>query len=557
MSYRIINANVLDGLASIASDSVHVVITSPPYWSLRDYGVAGQLGLEKTPGEYIDNMVKVFREVRRVMHPTGTLWLNMGDSYCSDAGALRAPTTLSGPRVPSGWTNRAQTHRAHALRAEAVDPENFGRWNKEFTFDVRHKQDIDPKRGEQCGAGGIYKGVRPQGKLKPKDMVMMPARLAIALQDDGWFLRAQIPWIKSSSMPESVNDRPVTSIEYVYMFSKTAECYYDKHAVLVQASKNSHSRGKGTNPKAMGPNSRMKRDQDPDHQSEGRIKSKQNRSFSAAVTGVVETRARRTSDWFFASLQNWREDFKGMLVDDDGEPLAMLVNAQPFTVEMCASCDRIYAGADYRALPMACRWPPKKKLKDDDGHRVCSDCQATEWLSHFATFPERLVEPCLLAGTSEHGACQNCGAPFERIVEQGEAVSDSYAPADDEVNTTAKWSSINCDGVRNGDKPHTFSQTRGSHQRGGRPAPATTGWRRTCDGHPLFPCGIEPCTVLDPFSGSARTGLVAVRNGRNYIGIELRREYALMGEWQLSRLKTPPDVDEIGFNTPNCDEVAL
>lgn len=323
MSFRIINADVIEGLRSLPSDSIHCVVTSPPYWRLRDYGVEGQLGLEKTPGEYIANMVNVFREVRRVMHPTAVLWLNMGDSYCSDAGALRSPTTLPSARVPSSWTNRACPQRAHVARKEAEDPDNFGRWNKSFTFDLRHKQDVDPKRGSDCGAGGIYKGIRPQDFLKPKDMVMMPTRLAIALQDDGWFLRSMIPWVKRTAMPESVTDRPVTAIEYIFMLSKSADCFYDRHAVLMQASGNGPGCG-------MGPNSRMRKDQDPDHQTESKIKAKRNRRLSAAALGLAETRARRGSDWLFASLENWRKDFRGLLVDDEGDPLAMLVNPQPF-----------------------------------------------------------------------------------------------------------------------------------------------------------------------------------------------------------------------------------
>lgn len=511
MTFNIICADVIDGLRTLPSESINCVFTSPPYYCLRDYGVDGQIGLEPEPDIYIEKLVNVFREVRRVLHSSGSVWVNMGDSYCSDAGADREPTTLDGPRVPSGWTNRAQPFRAHALRM---------------------KQDIDPKR-IPASSGSIYKGIRPQAGLKPKDLCMMPARVALALQADGWYLRCQIPWIKNC-MPESVYDRPTSAIEYIYLLTKSPDYYYDPVAVLMRSSEDSHARGHGVNPKAMGPNSRMHRDQDPAHQTPAKIRSKQNRSFSAAVTSRLSTRARRNSDWMFSSIEDYRKGFQGLIVDGNLEPVTMLVNPQPFSLEMCDQCEVIYSQADYKKLAKACVWsgdPEFKHAKDDTGRRVCV-CESMEWVSHFATFPERIVTPAVLASTSEHGCCEHCGAPYRRIVEE-EPTRDHL----EAVNGSPKWArSAASEQARAGDKPHSTSQRPGAHDRHGPPAPRTIGWEPTCS-HPLFPCGVVPCVVLDTFSGSGRTGLSATKLNRKYIGIELNRQYAKMSQWQFEKLK--------------------
>ena len=171
-------------LAGLPSDSVDCVVTSPPYWGLRDYGTEGQLGLERTPEEYVANMVAVFREVRRVLKPSGTCWLNLGDSYSS-----------GGERT---------TGRNDAVR-----------------------------QGKQTG-GGFEAGPRVsigRDGLKPKDLVGIPWRVAFALQADGWYLRSDIIWAKPNPMPESVTDRPTKSHEYLFLLTKSARYYFDADAV--------------------------------------------------------------------------------------------------------------------------------------------------------------------------------------------------------------------------------------------------------------------------------------------------------------------------------------
>jgi DNA modification methylase len=182
-------------LASLPADSVDCVVTSPPYWGLRDYGNEGQLGLERTPDEYVANMVAVFAEVRRVLKPTGTCWLNLGDSYAS--------STKSDERTP----------------AERSKSSTLG-----------------PKRNGLGGDNAAHKAVsfgtrRIDPGLKPKDLVGIPWRVAFALQADGWYLRSDIIWSKPNPMPESVTDRPTKAHEYLFLLTKSARYYFDADAV--------------------------------------------------------------------------------------------------------------------------------------------------------------------------------------------------------------------------------------------------------------------------------------------------------------------------------------
>jgi DNA modification methylase len=175
---KILLGNAPDVLMELPDKSINCCVTSPPYWGLRDYGVEGQLGLEKTPEEYVQKMVDLFREVRRVLRDDSTLWLNLGDSYQSS----------NSPQV-------AQTKDIGTSR-EAVDK-------------------IPPR----------------VPWLKPKDLVGIPWRVAFALQADGWYLRQDIIWHKRNAMPESVKDRPTKAHEYIFLMSKNERYYYDHEAI--------------------------------------------------------------------------------------------------------------------------------------------------------------------------------------------------------------------------------------------------------------------------------------------------------------------------------------
>jgi DNA modification methylase len=179
---------VLSTLAKLPDESVNCCVTSPPYWGLRDYGVAGQIGLERTPEEYVAKMVAVFREVRRVLRKDGTCWVNLGDSYCmSTRGA--------------GGAGKQHTNAGSIMRDR--------------------------------------RAIVPRGH-KAKDLVGIPWRVAFALQSDGWYLRSDIIWSKPNPMPESVTDRPTKAHEYLFLLTKSPRYFYDADAVREPGSENSH-----------------------------------------------------------------------------------------------------------------------------------------------------------------------------------------------------------------------------------------------------------------------------------------------------------------------------
>lgn len=188
---KLLTGDVRAMLRTLAPDSVRCCVTSPPYWNLRDYGVEGQIGLEPTLKGYLRTMVQVFREVRRVLAKDGTLWVNMGDCYANDGGAgTQGETDVASRRIRPPSKQRR--------------PEN----------------------------------------TKPKDLVGQPWELALALRNDGWYLRRDIIWHKPNCTPETVYDRPSTSHEYVFLLSKREKYYYDYEAIQEPTTGGSHPRAR-------------------------------------------------------------------------------------------------------------------------------------------------------------------------------------------------------------------------------------------------------------------------------------------------------------------------
>lgn len=383
--------------------SVQCVVTSPPYWGLRDYGFVGQIGSEKTPEEYVANIVSVFREIKRVLREDGTCWLNLGDSY------------VASPRgnKPGDFSTSALTN-----------PD---------------RQDDLPRSAKPARIAG----------LKQKDLIGIPWRVAFALQADGWYLRADIIWAKGvsfcptyagSSMPESVTDRPSRTHEYVFLLTKSARYYYDVHAVketVTSKKGNARSfRGGGAYTKGQ--------------------------SFDNDAQVERETRGNEPN---VDGTRNLRS--------------VWTINPKP------------YPGA------------------------------------HFATFPPALVEPCIKAGTSEHGACSSCGAPYSRIVEKGEPNREQQlacgADAEGKYTGTA---TKDFDAAGAQDASATKARILA-----GMLATRTIGWKPgcTCD------APIRPCVVLDPFSGSGTTPATAHTLGRTGIGVEANPEYLILA---LERLQS-------------------
>ena len=426
MTWEIRTGGALELLRKMPKGSVQCVITSPPYWGLRDYGMKGQLGLEKTPEEYVARQVEVFREVRRVLRVDGTCWLNVGDCYIGDGGSGRQGTR--GARA-----NRRHTQKDLGVkRVTAAGPGLEG----------SGKHARVALRADESGREGIP-------GLKCKDRALIPERLAIALQADGWYVRQRIVWHKPNVQPESALDRPTTAHDDIYLLAKAEVYFYDGVAIQEPTTGTAHSRGNGVNPKAIYPVSSWATGPGKHsplvHNTEGQHPKarRQNESFSAAVR----------------------------------EPVAFKNKRSVWTIPT-------------EAFPEA----------------------------HFATFPQDLVEPCILAGTSAKGCCSSCGAPrwpvLKRTATRGlkpTGGKQDAAPAESRARRLSERTA----NARALGLPHDNA------------LPTTVervGWRAGCD------CGAETmaCLVMDPFCGSGTVGVVALRHGRRFIGLELNPAYVLM-----------------------------
>lgn len=188
------NGDALSVLKQLDSESVQCCITSPPYFNLRDYGVDGQIGLEDTPEEFIAKLAEVFHEVKRVLKPDGTLWVNIADSY---AGSGKGRNAVGRHSDADNKNTKQSSHKGSVI----------GRLKKTVTSE----------------------------DAKPKDLLGIPWMLAFALRADGWYLRSDIIWEKPNAMPESVKDRPTRSHEYIFLLSKSRTYYYDYEVVMEDA----------------------------------------------------------------------------------------------------------------------------------------------------------------------------------------------------------------------------------------------------------------------------------------------------------------------------------
>lgn len=373
----VICGDCLEVLPSIPTGSVHCVVTSPPYWGLRDYGVDGQLGMEKTPEDYIAKMVQVFREVWRVLRDDGTLWLNMGDSY-----------------VGSGKGGGGCFEKLHESR--------------------RRDTAIMPRQNK--GVPG----------LKPKDLCGIPWRVALALQADGWYLRQDIIWSKPNPMPESVTDRCTKAHEYIFLLTKKPRYYYDAEAIKEEAVESNASRPRmGQGPNTQYNQKRRAQDISGSYAEQGSIKHE------------ITNKGTRTK-----------------------------------------------------------RFGPDPEMRNKRSVWTVPTCPYPE--AHFATFPPKLIEPCILAGCPQW-VCEKCGEPRRRITDPNTG------------GTTGKSWHDHSDDMGKGNAKQQTGEEYKTYRAG-----ETTGWT-DCGCNAGFDGGI----VLDPFMGSGTVAAVAYENNRHYIGIEL------------------------------------
>jgi len=229
----ILHGECLALLKTLKAESVNCCITSPPYFQLRDYEVAGQIGMEPTPAEYIEKLVAVFREVKRVLTKDGTLWVNIGDCYAGSGKGRNADGThnLNGDITNEGRENGILHKTPSIGRKQQTNRQG----NPAFARPCRDATSTPDRSSVKWGC-------------KPKDLIGIPWMLAFALRNDGWFLRSEIIWHKPSVMPESVKDRPTKSHEQIFLLTKSEKYFYDAAAVAEPRSSTLHPSGNRANP---------------------------------------------------------------------------------------------------------------------------------------------------------------------------------------------------------------------------------------------------------------------------------------------------------------------
>lgn len=421
---QLLHADVIEGLRSLKDASVHCIVTSPPYLALRRYagvtprtwsdGSSCVLGEEPTLHVYVQHMVEVFAELKRVLHPSGTFWLNIGDSY-----------QHGGPQPSTG---------IHARNGVPLPS--------------------DYKRGK------TFKSKKQLG--------MVPARVAIALQEDGWILRQDIIWAKGLSfcptysgsvMPESITDRAIWAHEHLFHFALNDKYFYDMEACREPYADSTRS------------------------QAGAAYKGKATKDYDAAGAQNPSDVKRRILEGIRARVRLDRDQVGSpsqmrSLVADEGDRYMSGRVHNP-------------TGAGGRNLRNV--WVvPKEPLKE----------------AHFAAFPTKLVEPVIKLGTSDHGVCPSCLSPWERVTTREPVPSEVQ-----EAFERARMRTIGDTGRSDG---HTARKPNYRRKILGE------GWRPTCACEENDPI---PATVLDPFSGSGRAGVVACRLGRSYIGIDASADY--------------------------------
>lgn len=390
-----------------------------------------QIGLELSPELYIEKLVAVFRECWRILTDDGTLWINIADSYWGGKGQ-------SGDARPDIQAERLKNGESISKVAQSIG----------------EKGKTSPLQGKHS-------------TIKPRDLIGIPWMLAFALRNDGWYLRSEIIVAKTNPMPESVTNRPTKSHEYIFLLTKHEKYYYDYVAILTTAKN---------------PEDNVRRIMQQKENNKSNPDDMKN-GLRPRNSGNLERKDRPGAPEDNGKHQMGSVPWKGTTANKRS---VWTVSTKPFK------------GA------------------------------------HFATFSEDLIIDCLKAGTSDHGRCSKCGRPWIRIVEKElkPTAKASYNTYRDDRDDLADDNDQGSNRVKDGHMPGYYNDY------------TTTGWKPTCH---CKDAAVIPDVVLDPFSGAGTTALVAKKLHRNFIGIELNEMY-------VKKISIPRLKSELGFfYTPQTD----
>lgn len=507
----------------LRSGSVDCAICSPPYWGMRRYSAQKYLGLEKSPLTYVYKLARVFRELRRVLRDDGVLWLNLAGCYSSgDRATCRSGAShnkgyevqneMPRPAMPSGYKPGDYIDLpGMVMRALQADG-----WCWRATMIVAKKnpmpesvQSVRWERHRRKIGGGWQPGTHPgsDGSGDERGRVgggrtwygthggTVPPETAVDWRD--------CPGCATCSPNVGMvlrrgSWRPTTSHEFVFMLTKSHRYWADGEAVReASIGKSSHDLtgpGYDADGQSCQTGSRLSKKPDGWATHKGGHGSFHREGREAGVASEIRAGRNLRSILSLAS--------------------------QPYAWAMCKACQEIYSPERFR------------RLHRDNGRRVCG-CGAKEWLSHYATFSEALVEPLIKASTSEKGCCPTCGAGWARVVERKPNPSKAASIGEDLSDGAFIGRTAN-------------PQTSASLHRnpGGVYAESKTlSWRPTCACPPSPPV---PAVVLDPFSGAGTVCFVAAKLGRKGIGVDLSWEYSRMAEARISKGESwdPPAVPE-------------
>lgn len=358
MTIRILKGDVREVLKTLPEESVDTVITSPPYWGLRNYGIAGQIGLEPTLAEHLQVMVEVFREIRRVLKSSGNVFLNYGDCYAT---------------TPNGRS-------AAATKAAGNDDRTFR--DKPFST-IGPIEPVSKSKNIPRDSGRWGGGNNPAtGYLKPKDLCLIPNRLAIALQEDGWWVRSEIIWGKNNPMPDSAGKyRPSTAHEKIFLLSKTGKMFYNPEAVAMPCSENTHMRISQDLAKQIG-SARANGGTKTNGNMKAVFKKQDGHSRRHAGFNERYKNLQHSKPRSFHKDRTEGNEFRAKI----STPGSGIKYNESFAESVCLKTETRYL-RNYEPAPLA----------------VWEMSTAAFSEAHFATFPPELVERAIKAGCPENG----------------------------------------------------------------------------------------------------------------------------------------------------------